>query len=93
MEENNISIIFDENNLQALIYLDDKVIGECDYELQDGKWYIMHTIVKPEHNGHGYAKMLVNKVVEEARKRNIKIVPICSYALKVLSNPEYKDVL
>ena len=36
----------------------------------------------------------VNKVVEQARLKNIKIVPICSYAKKVMEGKEeYKSVL
>ena len=47
-----------------------------------------------EFGGRGIAKMLVKEVIEQARKRMIKIVPICSYAQKMMfDNEEYKDVL
>jgi predicted GNAT family acetyltransferase len=50
--------------------------------------------VKQEFGGRGIAKRLVLAVIEEARKQNKKINPICSYAKKMMeSSDEYKDVL
>ena len=47
-----------------------------------------------EYGGRGIAKSLVKEVIEQARKRNVKIVPVCSYAQKMMtSSDEYKDVL
>lgn len=55
---------------------------------------IDHTIVKEELRGMGLARKLVDRVVEYARAEDIKIIPQCSYAVKVLtSNDEYKDIL
>ncbi len=92
MEE--IRIVFNEKGNQSLAFHEDKVIGRCDYQIKEGKWYITHTVVISEFGGRGIAKMLVKEVIEQARKRMIKIVPICSYAQKMmLDNEEYKDVL
>ena len=92
MEE--IKIVFDEHNNQSLAIFEDKPIGEWQFDVKDGKWFIMHTGVRPEFGGRGIAKQLVLKIIEEARKRNIKIVPICSYAVKVMvGNDVYKDIL
>lgn len=79
-----LKIVFDEINNQSLAFVDEQNVGECQYEIKNGSWYIMHTGVRPEFGGRGIARMLVEKVVEEANKRNIKIVPICSYAQKVI---------
>lgn len=79
-----LKIVFDEINNQSLALINEQNVGECQYEIKDGSWYIMHTGVRPEFGGRGIARMLVEKVVEEANKRNVKIVPICSYAQKVL---------
>lgn len=90
---NEIEIIFAEDECSSLAYVDKKAAGECQYQEKDDKWYIIHTGVREEFGGHGIAKLLVLKIVEEARKRGIKIVPICSYAQKVLSKDEYKDIV
>ena len=84
MEE--ICIIFDEANNQSLAIFNNQGIGECQYEIKEGKWYILHTGVRPEFGGRGIARKLVEKIVEEDKKRNIEIVPICSYAQKIINN-------
>ena len=83
MEE--IKIIFDEQNNQSLALANDKTIGECQFDIEDNKWVIMHTGVRPEFGGRGIAKQLVLKVLDEAGKRNIEVVPVCSYAKKVMN--------
>ena len=92
-EKEELLIEFDDKNNQSLAYVDGKEAGECQFDIKDGKWYIMHTGVRPQYGGRGIARKLVEKIVEEARKRGIKIVPICSYAQKMLQGEEYADVI
>ncbi|AIO18552.1 Acetyltransferase (GNAT) family protein [Candidatus Izimaplasma bacterium HR1] len=55
---------------------------------------IDHTIVDPSLRGQGIAGLLIKKVVEMARQENLKIVPVCSYAVaKLTRTNEYEDVL
>ena len=55
---------------------------------------IDHTIVDPSLRGQGIAGKLLNKVVEMAREEDLKIVPVCSYAVvKMNRTNEYEDVL
>jgi len=55
---------------------------------------IDHTIVDLTLRGQGIAGKLLAKVVEMAREENLKIIPVCSYAVvKLNRNDEYKDVL
>ena len=55
---------------------------------------VNHTIVNEEHSGKGLAKQLVNKIAQYAREENKLIVPVCSYAKKVLeSNDENHNLL
>ena len=87
-------IIFEENNNRSVAIFDNNEVGYCEFEIKDNKWYIMHTVVLPEYGGRGIAKRLVLTLINEARKRNIKIVPICSYAVKMMiGNEEFKDVM
>ena len=80
----NIRIAFDENRNCSLAFDGDSEIGECCYEEGAGTWTIVHTGVRAGYEGKGIAKRLVYKVTEEAEKRKIKVVPVCSYAVKVL---------
>lgn len=90
-----IDIIFDDKNYCSLAYDKNDLIGKCEFEIIDNNWHITHTYVNELYNGRGIAKKLVLKIIFEARKRNIKIVPICSYVKNMVSKnyDEYKDVL
>jgi len=55
---------------------------------------IDHTFVDPSLRGQGVAQLLMEKVVEMARNENLKIVPVCSYAVVAFKrHTEYQDVL
>ena len=89
MEE--VVIIFDEINKQSLAMVNNSVIGECTIGEKDNKWYITHTGVREEYSGRGIAKALVNKIIDIVKERHIELVPICSYAKKVLMTNLIKD--
>ena len=92
MEE--IKIIWNEKELRSLALDDDKVIGECEIELSNNAWAIVHTGVREQYGGRGIAKQLVLKVIEEARKQSEKIIPICPYANHMMmGKEEYQDVI
>jgi predicted GNAT family acetyltransferase len=55
---------------------------------------IEHTVVNPGNEGKGIAKLLVNTVVDFARKNGYSIIPVCPYAKKVMEGSDaYQDVL
>lgn len=58
------------------------------------KIIIDHTEVNEGNNGKGFGKMMVEKVVEFAREKNIKIIPLCPFTKKVFDKtPAFQDVL
>ena len=91
---NPFSIVFEEILDRSAAYDRGKQIGECDYDVSEGKWVISHTFVDPAYEGKGIARKLVLKVVEAARARNVRIIPACSYARRMLTeSPDFQDVL
>ncbi len=74
---------------------DGKKIGSLVYVYAgETKIIIEHTEVDPSQEGKGYARKLVNAAVDFARSKNIKILPLCPYAKRVLEGSDtYKDVL
>ncbi|WP_458415136.1 GNAT family N-acetyltransferase [Schinkia sp. CFF1] len=55
---------------------------------------VNHTFVNEGHNGKGLGRKLVNRIAEYAKEENKYIVPVCTYAKKVLEgNEEYRAVL
>ena len=58
------------------------------------KIIIDHTEVNPKNEGKGLGKLLVAKAIEYAREKNLKIIPLCPFAKKVIDKtPEFQDVL
>ena len=89
-----ISVVFEADAQRSAAYKDGELIGECKFTLMHGKWAITHTGVRPAYGGQGIARRLVISVIEAARSNQVKILPICSYAKKLMEGKdEFKDVL
>ncbi|MGI6177932.1 MAG: GNAT family N-acetyltransferase [Eubacterium sp.] len=89
-----IEIVFEPERSRSAAYDDGKEIGECVFSPSDTVWIISHTFVTDEYGGQGIAAKLVEKVVEEARNKGMKIIPLCSFAKREFQEkPEYQDVL
>jgi len=59
-----------------------------------GVMELVETYTPPQHRGKGIAKAMVKKAIEDARKKGLKIVPICSYSVYYfIKHPEDRDVL
>ncbi|MDD8055163.1 MAG: GNAT family N-acetyltransferase [Thomasclavelia ramosa] len=89
-----IKIIYDPQKDRAAAYDDGKFIGESTYSKSDKLWIIDHTFVEGNYGGQGIATKLVAKLVDEARKGGIKIIPLCPFAKREFElKEEYLDVL
>lgn len=80
------SFYFEENG---------KVLAEMAYVYAGTQKIIIdHTEVSPLLEGKGVGKLLLANVVEMARQKALKILPICPYAKHVMEKSDaYKDVL
>jgi len=55
---------------------------------------IDHTEVEPAYNGKGVGKQMLYKIVDMARAKNIKIMPLCPFAASLFKKLEdIQDVL
>ncbi|MBR0374027.1 MAG: N-acetyltransferase [Mogibacterium sp.] len=93
-----IEIRFEKEALRAAAYdVQDSasvLVGTCTYEPDGPDWAIMHTNVDPAYGGQGIAGRLVAAVVDAARAEGVKVVPVCSYAVRQFEkHAEYRDVL
>ena len=71
-------------------------IGEMTYvHAGPGKIIIDHTEVHSSQEGKGIGKKLLAATVEYAGKNDLKILPLCPFAKRVMekSPEEYRDVL
>ena len=79
-----IEIKFEKENNRAVAYDNKTTIGESVF-IEDGEyWNIVHTEVSSLYQGQGIARKLVECIIENAKKENIRLIAECSYAKKVL---------
>ncbi len=79
-----IEYVFEPQNQRSAAYYDGQLIGECVYQVRGNAWLIVHTEVAPAFGGQGIARKLVLMVADEAANEGIEVIPVCSYAVKVL---------
>ena len=76
-------------------WIDEVQVGELTYQRTTPERMIIdHTRVFEGFEGQGIARQLVMAAVDFARQHGRTIVPVCSYARKVLMRTdEYIDIL
>lgn len=69
--------------------------GKMTYSIASTDFIIIdHTEVEPAFNGKGVGKELLYKIVEMAREKNIKILPLCPFANAMFKKlTDIQDVL
>ena len=86
-----------DDSKQGLFYIEqeDNTVAEMEYHWQDRHTIVItHTEVDESLEGKGIGKQLVEKGVDFARERNIKIVPQCPFAKAIIDKtPAFQDVL
>ena len=89
-----MQIVFEAEQPRSAAYDKEKLVGVAEIEDTHGCWVITHTEVDPAYGGQGIARRLIEEIVAEARRAGKKIVPLCSYADKMMTGKEeYRDVL
>ena len=79
-----VRIEYDKENSRSLAFVDDRIVGECDYEETQNGWIIYHTEVDEKYTGKGIATRLVYRLIEQAERSKTEVSATCSYAVKVL---------
>jgi uncharacterized protein len=76
------------------IVVDGVVAGFIQYNMRGGRLILVHTEVHDEFSGRGLATELVRGALDDARRRNLRIVPICPFVESYLErHPEYDDLV
>ncbi len=87
-----MNILYDANRFYAG---DDpkKPLAEITFQRRENRRLVVdHTFTDPSLRGQGIARKLVERVVQYARDEGYKLLATCSYARRVLSEPEFDDV-
>ncbi|WP_373524397.1 GNAT family N-acetyltransferase [Aquiflexum sp.] len=85
----------DSNKGLAMARENEKRDGMMTYSIAgDALIIIDHTEVDPAYYGKGVGKQMLYKIVDMAREKNIKILPLCPFAASMFKKlDEIKDVL
>lgn len=81
----------EDDNRKGVIYIleNEQTAGEISFVWSGAdKFIINHTEVYDAFNGKGYGKQLVLKAIEYATEKQVKIIPLCPYAKKVMEGDE-----
>ncbi len=90
-----IKLTEDETKGYAIANEDGTIAGKMTYSKASTSLIIIdHTEVEPSFNGKGVGKELLYKIVEMAREKNIKILPLCPFANAMFKKlTDIQDVL
>lgn len=91
-----MEIKLSESDSNGRFYMSDagKTLAEMSWVKGSDSYIIVdHTMVSDALKGQGIGKMLLEKMVELARRRNIKIMPLCPFVKSVFDKTsEYADL-
>jgi hypothetical protein len=72
-----------------VIYEADEFAGELVFNWSgESKFTIEHTSVEAPFKGKGFGKQLVMEAIAFARKNELKIVPVCSFAQRLFNEDQ-----
>jgi uncharacterized protein len=75
-------------------HVDDKLAAVEDYELSGNTITLNHTEAQPEFKGQGVAEEFVVALLNDARQRNLKVIPECTYVAKLMNkHKEFIDLV
>jgi predicted GNAT family acetyltransferase len=84
----------DKERYRYEIVVDGAVAGFIQYNIRGGRMILVHTEVREEYGGRGLATQLVRGALDDVRRRNLRIVPICPFVEAYIErHPEYDDLV
>ncbi len=93
-----MNILHEETDIRGRHYINDEkgnMVAEITYAVQHPDTMVVdHTEVKEDLQGQDIGLQLVEAVVEHARAKGRKIVPVCTFAKAIIERKEeFGDVL
>ena len=83
---NNIKFEISPYQDELQLYIDDEKVGFMSISL-DGRLLNVHfTKIDEKYEGHGFAKLLLDKLVNYAEEKDLMIDPECDFVRQQLEN-------
>ena len=64
----------------------DELVGFADYTIHDDVITFPHTVTLPGNEGRGVARQLVEFALDDARQRQLAVVPPCWYVRNLIAD-------
>lgn len=93
---NHMEISFENegDHQKLLAKKNGQIAGEMIFSTRNNKMIIKHTEVDDKWQGEGVGRKLIDAIVKIAREKQMKILPLCTYAKHVFDeDPTISDVL
>ena len=75
-------------------HVDGELAGVLEYIVKRGRIALIHTEVLPDHEGQGVGSALVRFALDDARRRDLRIIATCPYVQAYLTrHPEDNDIV
>ena len=75
-------------------YVGTELAGFTDYHLATGLLTLLHTEIEPAFEGQGIGSRFVAGILDDARDRGLRVLPICPFVRAFLQkNPQYDDLV
>jgi predicted GNAT family acetyltransferase len=82
----------DEHRYELLV--GDEVAGFAEYALSPSTIVFTHTVVEEKWNGRGLGSRLAKHVLDDARKRGLRVRPKCPFIRSYIEqHPAYADLV
>lgn len=90
----HLADVRERSRYEATLGDDPRVAGWLSYQLS-GEWIaLIHTEIDPDFEGQGVGGRLVRSVLDDARRRGLKVIPKCAFVVGWLhKHPDQHDVL
>src|SRR6266851_5182166 len=76
------------------LHVDGKLAGFVEYRLRGEVISLVHTEVEPAFQGEHLATHLARYSLDDARKRELAVLPFCPYITSwIKKHPEYTDLV
>ncbi|MCW2898337.1 MAG: GCN5-related N-acetyltransferase [Streptosporangiaceae bacterium] len=88
----NVTDAADKRRYEA--HLDGLLVGFADYQNTEELMVLPHVEVLREHNGRGFGGALARAALDDARRRNLRVLPMCPFVRDWISrHPDYADLV
>lgn len=94
MDTNPLTVRDNPDRRRFEIDLGDGSFAIAEYTLPKGKIMFTHTEVPPAHEGKGIASALIRFALDDARRRGLKVIPLCPFVAAYMQrHADVQDLL